>query len=72
MTAFSIPRGQIARVTKVDLVGKQATRLAQLGIRQGATVQMLGYSLFRSAVLLGVGAVRVAVDKTLATAVEVV
>lgn len=71
MTAFSLSKGQSATVVSVTANGQEASRLKAFGIQKGAVVTLLQTSLFHSAVLLGVGTVRVAISKKIATGIEV-
>ena len=71
MTVFDLKKGDSGEVTAIGLEGGAAARLAALGLKVGTRVQVLSYSLFKSAVLLSFGAVRVGVRKPLAKKIEV-
>ena len=51
--------------------GGAGERLRALGFVRGSVVTVLGYSLFRSSVLLACGPVRLAVRRRLAQKIEV-
>ena len=71
MTVFDLKRGESARITAIKLDGGAAARLSALGLKTGTHVQVLSFSLFKSAVLLSFGAVRVGIRKALAQKLEV-
>lgn len=71
MTVFDLKKGESAKVTKINLAGAEAARLSALGLNAGTYVQVLSFSLFKSAVLLSFGAVRVGIRKPLAVKIEV-
>lgn len=71
MTVFDLRKGENARVTKINISGSAAARLAALGLKTGTCVQILSFSLFKSAVLLSFGAVRLGMRRPLAEKVEV-
>ena len=55
MTAYDLKEGESARILRVDILGGAGERLCALG-----------FSLLKSCVLLGCGAVRLAVGRPLA------
>ena len=71
MTVLNLKKGERARVTAVNAAGAEGARLSALGLKNGTYVQVLGYSLFKSSVLLGFGAVRLSVRSSLASRIEV-
>lgn len=71
MTVFDLKKGDKARITAIKLEGGAAARLAALGLNIGTYVQILSFSLFRSAVLIAFGAVRIGIRKSLANAIRV-
>ena len=71
MTVFDLKKGDMAKVTGINLEGSAYSRLSALGLKIGTDVQVLSYSLFKSAVLLSFGAVRVGIRKPLAMKIEV-
>lgn len=71
MTAFELGAGQSARVVKLNIFGGAKQRLVSLGFARGARITMLGFSFFKSSVLLSCGAARVAMRKSLAQKIEV-
>lgn len=71
MTVFDLKKGDEAKVTAIKLEGSAAARLTALGLKIGTCVQILSFSLFKSAVLIAFGAVRVGVRKHLAERIEV-
>lgn len=71
MTAFFIPKNKSAEIVEITAPPAVANRLNTLGIKRGATVTLLGYSLFKGGVLLQCGAVRVGVRRRVAEQIEV-
>ena len=71
MNVWQLGLGKSAKITRVSAGGGAAARLYSLGFVCGSTVTVLGYSLLKSSVLLGCGAVRLAVRKSLALKIEV-
>ena len=71
MTVFDLKKGDNARITSIKLDGGAAARLSALGLKTGTYVQVLSFSLFKSAVLLSFGAVRLGIRKSLANAIQV-
>ncbi len=71
MGVFSLRVGESGRVTEINLSGAAAERLCALGLQRGAKVKALGFSLFKSGILLGVGNIRVALRKAVAENIEV-
>lgn len=70
MTVFDLKKGDTAIVKRVNLSGGAAARLAALGLKNDTCITVLGFSLFKSAVLLGFGAVRLGVRRALAENIE--
>lgn len=71
MTVFDFKKGDTPTVTAIGLDGGAAARLYSLGLKKGIKVRILGFSLFKSAVLLGFGAVRVSIRRAVAEKIEV-
>lgn len=71
MTVFDLKKGQSATVTAVKLGGGEGARLWALGLKNGIQVQVLSFSLFKSAVLVEFGGVRLAMRREFAQNIEV-
>ena len=71
MTVFDLKKGEKARVKDINLCGSAAARLSALGLKKGAYVQVVSFSLFKNAALLAFGAVRVGVRRKIAEKIEV-
>lgn len=71
MTVFDLKKGEQAKVTAIRLESGAAARLAALGLKKDTCIQILSFSLFKSAVLISFGAVRVGIRKSLAKAIQV-
>ena len=71
MTVFDLKRGERAEIERINIEGGARARLFSLGVKEGAEIQVLSYSLFRSSVLLMAGAVRVGIRKSLASKIFV-
>lgn len=71
MTVLNLKKGEKAKVLRVNAAGSEGARLNALGIKPGAYVQVLSYSLFKSSVLVGCGAVRATMRASLAGRIEV-
>lgn len=71
MTVFDLKKGEKARVTNINLQGGAAARLTALGLKIDTWVQILGFSLFKSAVLISFGAVRIGIRKSIANSIQV-
>ncbi|MCD8371977.1 MAG: ferrous iron transport protein A, partial [Clostridia bacterium] len=71
MTIYDLKKGQSAVILNMNTDGKANARLCSLGISGGSKITILGYSLFKSSVLIGCGSVRIAVRKSIADKIEV-
>ena len=71
MSVFDLKAGHSARIVKINLEGGAAARLTSLGITTGKRVTALAFSLFKSSILIGCGAVRLGIRKSLARQIEV-
>ena len=71
MTVYNLKKGESAKVVAIKLDSGAAARLNALGLKMGTCIQVLSFSLFKSAVLLSFGAVRVGLRKSLANAIQV-
>lgn len=71
MSVFDLAVGERAVITKITATGAAAGRLGSLGFISGQSVIALGFSLFKSSILVGVGSTRVALRRTVAKCVEV-
>lgn len=71
MTVFDLKKGDEAYITDINLTGSAAARLGALGLKRGAKVLVAGFSLFKSAALIGAGAARIGIRRPLAEKIEV-
>ncbi|MDE5943759.1 MAG: ferrous iron transport protein A [Clostridia bacterium] len=71
MSVYDLKAGESAKIVKIRISGSGAERLNSLGFEEGKIVTVLAFSLFKTGVLLGCGAVRVGVRKELARLIEV-
>lgn len=71
MTVFDLKKGEVATIDRINIDGGARARLSSLGIKEGEHVEVLSFSLFRSSILLLIGAVRVGLRKSLATKIFV-
>lgn len=71
MTVFDLKKGQSANIIAVKADGSLKARLTSLGIVEGARVEFIGFSLFKSSVLIACAAVRVGLRKNTAQKIEV-
>lgn len=71
MTVFDLKKGDAARITSVNAVGSEGARLAALGLKEGAVIRVIAFSLFKSAQLVALGPVRLSMRATLAKRIEV-
>ena len=71
MNVFDLKAGDCAVIKKINISGGAAQRLNSLGITSGKRITVLAFSLFKSSVLIGCGAVRLGLRKSLATQFEV-
>lgn len=71
MSVFDLKAGDRATILGINFSGGAAARLASLGIVCGKQIEVLAFSLFKSSVLIGCGAVRLGIRKSLATQIEV-
>lgn len=71
MSVYNLKAGQSGTIIKINAEGGAAARLQSLGITVGKRVTALAFSLFRSSVLIGCGAVRLGLRKNLAVLIEV-
>lgn len=71
MNVFDLKAGEVARIKRISITGGAHERLDSLGVRTGAKVEVLSFSLFRSAVLISCNAVRLGIRKQLAKQIEV-
>ena len=71
MSVFDLKAGESAKIVKIDINGNAFARLQSLGIAVGKKVTVLAFSLFKTGVLIGCGAVRVGVRKQLAKLIGV-
>lgn len=66
MTVLDLEVGESAIIDKISADGGAGERLRSLGFVSGRKITVLGYSLFKSSVLLSCGSVRLAARKVLA------
>ena len=71
MSVFDLKKGESAIIKSCNLSGSAATRLQALGIAAGRKITVLSFSLFKSSVLIGCGAVRLGLRAALAREIEV-
>lgn len=71
MSVFDLSVGEKAKIIKISAEGAAAARLNSLGFSAGKEITVLSFSLFKSSVLLGCGAVRLGVRKNTAALIEV-
>ena len=71
MSVFDLKRGDSAIIKSCNLTGSVFSRLSSLGIEVGKKVTVLSFSLFKSSVLIGCGAVRLGIRAALAKNIEV-
>lgn len=71
MSVFDLNVGDRAKVVRLNFDGAAANRLFSLGFSSGKEIKILGFSLFKSSVLLGIGANRVALRREEAEKLEV-
>ena len=71
MTVFDLKKGEVAKIERINIEGGARARLSSLGIKEGEDVEVLSFSLFRSSILLLVGAVRIGIRKGLASKIFV-
>lgn len=71
MNVFNLKVGESAKIVKINVTGAGAARLSSLGIIAGKRVTALAFSLFKTGVLIGCGAVRVGIRKAVAEQIEV-
>lgn len=70
-SVFDLKCGERAKIKRVSVEGSARTRLDSLGFTAGKQVTVLSFSLFKSGVLIGCGAVRLGLRKSLAKQIEV-
>ena len=71
MTVLDLGVGKSAAISKITAPEAAAERLRALGFTSGRVITVLGYSLFKSSVLLACGSVRLAARRSLAKGIEV-
>lgn len=71
MSVFDLSVGDSAYIKNSNLTGSAAARLVSLGIVAGKKITVLSVSLFKSSVLIGCGAVRLGIRKSIAKCIEV-
>lgn len=71
MSVFDLSAGDSGYIKSSNLTGSAAARLSALGIVAGKKITVLSFSLFKSSVLIGCGAVRLGIRKSLAKQIEV-
>lgn len=71
MTVFQCLKGDIKTIAAVNVQGAAAQRLKSMGFVAGKRVTVLGFSFFKSSVLVSCGAVRVGIRRQLAQQIEV-
>ncbi len=71
MSVYDLSAGQSAEVIAVNVDGAAAERLYSLGIRKGAKVKCVAFSLFGVSVLVLCGYNRIGLRKAVAERIEV-
>lgn len=71
MSVFDLKKGESGIIKSCNLTGSVFSRLSSLGISVGKKVTVLSFSLFKSSVLIGCGAVRLGLRAALAKSIEV-
>ena len=71
MSVFDLKKGESGIIKSCNLAGSTAARLSSLGITAGRKIVVLSFSLFKSSVLIGCGAVRLGLRAVLAKNIEV-
>lgn len=66
MSVFDLKKGESGIITSCNLSGSSLSRLNSLGITVGRKITVLSFSLFKSSVLIGCGAVRLGIRAALA------
>lgn len=71
MDVYGLKTGESGKIIKINLSGNAAVRLNSLGVTVGKKVTALSFSLFKSSILIGCGAVRLGIRKATASLIEV-
>ena len=71
MTVFDLKKNDNAKITSISFGGAARARLTSLGVKEGENIKILSFSLFKSAVLVACGYVRIGIRKSLAQKIEV-
>lgn len=71
MSVYDLKAGEEGIILSINFAGGAAARLNSLSITCGKRVSVLAFSLFKSSVLIGCGAVRLGIRKSLAKLIEV-
>lgn len=71
MNVYDLNVGGQAEIVSMNFTGGAAARLSSLGITTGKRITVLAFSLFKSSVLIGCGAVRLSLRKGAAQRIEV-
>lgn len=71
MTVFDLKIGESAKISRINLSGGARARLNSLGFFEGATVEVISFSLFKSSVLVSCAAVRVGIRRAMASKIEI-
>ena len=71
MSVFDLCVGECATIVKITATGAVASRLNSLGFAGGHIVVVLGFSLFHTSILVGVGATCVAIRSSVAKQIGV-
>ncbi|MGN0815067.1 MAG: ferrous iron transport protein A [Candidatus Coproplasma sp.] len=71
MSVFDLQVGESGKIMRISSQGAAASRLSAIGFSNGKRLTVLGFSLFKSSVLVAVNSTRVALRKSVAECVEV-
>ncbi|MGN0818711.1 MAG: ferrous iron transport protein A [Candidatus Coproplasma sp.] len=71
MSVFDLQVGESGIIKSISAHGAAASRLEAMGFLSGKRLTVLGFSLFKSSVLVSVNSTRAALRKSIAECVEV-
>ena len=71
MSVFDLKKDESGIIKNCNLSGSSLSRLSSLGITAGKKITVISFSLFKSSVLIGCGAVRLGLRAALAKCIEV-
>lgn len=71
MSVFDLQVGESGKILRISAQGAAASRLAAIGFSSGKKLTVLGFSLFKSSVLVAINSTRAALRRSVAECVEV-